>query len=161
MTLTLVFYGVLAALALWATRQDEDLCWIGRWLAAGYVLSNILYFAAPVTARPGPYTLIEIMVAVATYCAWEVTGYRLLIVLVAFNLASIGVNISFAAVGEEPSKYQVYLFVAGTNLCFAAECLLALSVGIAHGYSTGRFRRRLPLRWRTPQQNAAREGEEG
>lgn len=161
MILALVFYGTLAVLAVWATWTDEDLRWTGLWLAAGFVLSNILYFAAPVTARPGPYTLIEILIAIAAYCAWGVTGYKLLIVLVAFNLISIGINVGFAATGEEPTRYQIYVFVVGTNICFVIECLLALSVGIAHGYRTGRFHRRLPLRWRAPQQNVAREGEKG
>src|SRR5687768_3754140 len=103
----IVFYGALAALAVWATWKDEDLRWIGWMLAGGFVLSNILYFTAPVTARPGPYTLIEILVALAAYCAWGATGYRVLVALVAVNLASVGLNVAFAAVGGEPSRYQI------------------------------------------------------
>lgn len=150
------FYATLAALAAWATWKDEDLRWVGVWLTLGFGLSSALYYlAAPVTAWPGPYTLIEVFVALAAYCAWGALGYRLLIVLVAFNLASIGVNINFASAGESPSQYQIYVFVVGTNICFAAECLLTLSVGIAHGLSTGRFR--FPFRRVDPQPNVARE----
>jgi hypothetical protein len=157
MMLALVFYGALAALAVWATWKDEDLRWIGWMLAAGYVVTNILYFTVPITAHSGPYTLIEVLVALAAYCAWGATGYRLLIALVAVNLASIGITVNFAAAGADPSRYQIFVFVVGTNICFAVECFLTLGVGIAHGYRTGRFR--LRFRRRPPQPNAAREGE--
>lgn len=159
MSLLLVhlFFLTLAALAVWATWWDEDLRWVGGWLALGNIMSHGLYFAAPVTAWPGPYTLIEMLVALAAYCAWGATGYRALTVLVAFNLASIGVNLNFALAGEAPSAREVYIFVLLTNICFTVECLLALGVGIAHGFSRGRFR--LPRRRRNPQPNAARKGE--
>lgn len=156
MILALVFYGALAALAVWATWKDEDLRWIGWMLAAGFCLTNILHFTAPIAAQPGPFTVIEMLVALAAYCAWGALGYRPLIALVAVNLASICLNIAFAAAGE-PSVYQTYVFVVGTNICFAVECFLALGVGIAHGYYTGRFRFR--FRRRPAQPNVAREGE--
>lgn len=159
MIVALVFYGTLAVLALWATWRDEDLRWIGWMLAVGYGLSNILFFMVPVAAWPGPYTMIEILVALFAYCAWGATGYRALIVLVVFNLVSVGINVNFAAAGFEPSQYETMVFVVGTNICFAAECLLTLGVGIAHGYRTGRFHRRFHLRRHAPQPNAAREGE--
>jgi hypothetical protein len=155
----LIFYGTLAVLALWATWHNEDLRWIGWMLVTGFCLSNILFFTAPITVRPGPYILIEILVALAAYCAWGATEYRALIVLVAFNLASIGVNLTFAAGGPNPSPHNIFVFVAATNFCFATECLLALGVGIAHGYRVGRFHRRFHLRRHAPQPNAAREGE--
>ncbi len=159
MILALAFYGALTALAVWATWKDEDLRWIGWMLAAGFFVSNILFFTAPVMAWPGPYTTIETLVALATYCAWRLLGYRLLIVLVAFNLTSLGITVNFAAAGLDPSRYEIMVFVVGTNICFTVECLLTLGVGIAHGYRTGRFHRGLSLRWRASQSNAAREGE--
>lgn len=141
----LVLYGSMAALAIWATYWDEDLRWVGFWLGTGCIVSNIFYFSAPLTARPGPYTLIEIMVALAAYCAWASREYRALIAVVAINLLSIMFNIWFAAIGAHPNKYQGEVFVVGTNLCFAAECFLTLGIGVAHGYRIGRFRRRLRL----------------
>lgn len=159
MSLAFVLYGALAALAVWATWKDEDLRWIGWMLAASFCVSNALYFTQPLTAWPGPYTLAEMLIALAAYCAWAVTRYRLLVALVVLNLASIGINLNFAASGLAPSRHEIFVFVVGTNICFAVECLLTLGVGIAHGYRTGRFNRRFPFRRRAPQPNAAREGE--
>lgn len=158
LALSFSFYGALTALAVWATWKDEDLRWIGWMLAAGFCLSNILFFSVPIIAWPGPYTMIEVLIALTAYCAWGATGYRLLIVLVAFNLASLGITVNFAAAGFEPTGQDITVFVVGTNLCFTVECLLALSVGIAHGYRTGRFRRWFLPGRRAAQPNAAREG---
>lgn len=158
MILSLIFYGTLASLALWATWKDEDLRWIGGWLVAGFCLSNVLFFTVPIVTWPGPYTMIEMLVALTAYCAWATLGYRLLILLVTFNLISLGVTINFATAGFNPSRYEIMVFVIGTNICFTVECFITLSVGIAHGYRTGRFRRWLPFRWSTSKPNVTREG---
>jgi NADH:ubiquinone oxidoreductase subunit K len=152
----LVFFGLLAGLAVFATWRDSDLRPIGLALAAGFAVSNALHFLAPVVARPGPYTMIEMTIALFAYCAWGVHGGRKLIALVCVNLISVAFNINFALEGFEPSSSAAYIFVLGTNLCFVVECLLALSVGIAHGAC--RFRWRLPVRRPSAQRHAAREG---
>lgn len=155
--LPLAFYGSLALLALWATWRDFDLRWIGAWLVAGYVLSNALFFTVAVAHRVGPYSFIEVMVAVTAMSAWTEHRYRALIGIVVFNLASIGANIAFA-VHFPPSQRQIFLWEVTTNICFAAECLIATGVGIAHGYRTGRFSRRLRDSGIDAQPDAAREG---
>lgn len=156
----LAFFGALASLAVWATWADEDLRWVGLMLAIGFGLSNAMFFAGvPVQVWPGPYTMIEVLVALTAYVAWGSTGYRALIVLVGFNLASVGANLVFAAQGFYPSRWEMLVFVVATNVCFMAECLLALGVGIAHGYRVGRFNWRFPFPGRTLQPDVAREGE--
>lgn len=155
--LPLLFYGSLALFAMWATWRDFHLRWVGAWLVAGFVLSNALFFTVPIEHRVGPYSFIEVMVAVTTMSAWTEHRYRALIALVAFNLASIGANIAFA-VYFPPSRQQIFLWEVTTNICFAAECLIAAGVGIAHGYRTGRFSRRLFPRRRDAQPDAVREG---
>lgn len=133
-----VFYGLLALAALLATRYDGELRLIGVWLVIGWAISNLLDWYAPPTLRPGPYTLIEMMVALAAYCAWGVHGYRALVLIVIVNIASICANVAFA-LNFPPSPQQIYLFAVTTNATFALECVLAAGVGIAHGRRTGHF----------------------
>lgn len=140
-----LFYGSLALLALWATWRDFDLLWIGLWLFIGFVASNIMFATMPVHDLPGPYTFIETMVATAVVSAWASHRSPAMIAIVAVNLVSIGFNVAYA-LNRPPTAYQDYLWVAATNACFAAECLIVIGVGIAHGYRTGRFTRRLRLR---------------
>lgn len=138
-------YGFLALLAFWACARDRDLFWIGAWLLGGWGISNLLDWYAPASSAPGPYTLIEIMVLTAVYCAW-VEHRRIGLVLIAIaSTASIAANVAFAAIFS-PSSRQIYLWEATTNMTFAAECLFAFGVGVAHGYRTGRFPRWSRLR---------------
>lgn len=156
----LVFiYGSLAALALWATCRDEYLRWIGFWLVGGFVLSNILFFSGvSASQRIGPYTAIEIMVAVsATWAAAART--RWLIAIIVFNLLSIAANIGLAA-NFPPTPRQIYLWELTTNMCFAAECLFAFGIGTAHGLRTGHFNSWVRLRRHPAQPDAARQGPE-
>lgn len=141
----ILFYGALALLALWATWRDFDLFWVGIWLFLGFVASNVMFATMPVRDLPGPYTFIECLVAVAATTAWLHHRYRGLIALVSVNLLSIGFNVAYA-LNRPPTPYQDWLWVVATNACFAAECLIVAGVGIAHGYRTGRFARRLRLR---------------
>lgn len=156
--IAILFYGSLAALALFATWRDIDMFWVGLWLALGFVASNIMFASMVVRDLPGPYTFIEVMVAVAAVAAWTSHRYRGLIALVAVNLTSIGFNVVYA-LNRPPTPYQDYLWVVATNACFAAECLIVAGVGIAHGYRTGRFSRRLRLRRGTASPSVARERE--
>lgn len=155
-----IIYGALAITAFWATWRDEDLRWIGVWLVGGWALSNMVAELAPVTYRPGPYTLIEMMVATAAYCAWGIHRKHryawALVAIVIFNTASIALNIAFAW-SFPPEWRQIHVFEVGTNLCFAAECLLATGVGVADGYRTGRFHWRPLFRRSIAQPDAARQ----
>jgi NADH:ubiquinone oxidoreductase subunit K len=151
-----VFFGALAGLVAFATWRDGDLRPIGLTLAVGFVISNALYFFAPLAMWPGPYTMIEMTIALFAYCAWGIIRDRKLIALVCVNLISVAFNINFALEGFEPSRDAGFIFVFGTNVCFVVECLLASSVGIAHGAC--RFRWRIPFRRRAAQRHAAREG---
>lgn len=147
MIVALVFYGLLAGVAFWATFRNSDLMWIGIWLTSGYVISNIFHALLPVSDLPGPYSLIEFMVLFATSIAWDAhRRYWPLLVLGGVNILSICINIAFASFFP-PSGRQVYLFEVTTNLCFAVECLLATGVGLFDGIRSGRFHR-LPRLWR-------------
>jgi len=135
----LLLYGGLAFMAVLATIRDEDLRWIGLWLLAGFALSNFLHARVNVTDLPGPYSLIEFMVLVAVGVAWDNhRKYWALLVLAGINILSICINIGFGTTFP-PSKQQIYLFELTTNICFAAECLLAIGVGLADGLRNGRF----------------------
>lgn len=136
--LLFMLYGSLAALALWATWRDHDLYWIGVWLAVGWAVSNMLFATLPPQARPGPYTVIEVLVALSAYFAWAEHRHRALVVLVGVNVLSIMANVAFAST-ISPVPRQIWLYEVTTNMCFAAECLLAAGVGIAHGRRAGRF----------------------
>ena len=157
MVLVMLFYGCLAALALWATWRDFDLRWVGIWLVAGYIITNIMFFTVKVETMVGPYTFIEVMVAIAAMSAWIEHRYNALVLLVAINLVSIGANVAFAA-NFPPDERQIFLWELTTNICFAAECLIAAGVGVHHGYCTGRFTRRLRPGSGDAQPDAAREG---
>ena len=154
--IAILFYGSLALLALWATWREFDLFWVGIWLFIGFVASNVMFASMAVRDLPGPYTFIECLVAVAAVSAWVALRYRGLIALVAVNLMSIGFNVAYA-LNRPPTPYQDYLWVAATNVCFAAECLIVAGVGIAHGYRTGRFTRRLRVRRHSAAPAARRE----
>lgn len=134
----LVFFGLLAILAAWSTWHDEDLRWVGLWLLGGFGFSNILHANFPVTALPGPYSLIEIMVLLAAAIAWDLRRYWPLLVIGGVNVLSICFNIAFAA-HSSPGVRQIFLFELTTNLCFTAECLLAIGTGIYDGLRSGRL----------------------
>lgn len=155
----LIFYGILAACAMWATWRDDDLRWIGLWLAAGWALSNIVFATLPPVARPGPFSFVEMMVALAAYLAFAEHKYRALIGIVALNVASISANIAFAAIND-PVWRQIHLYEVTVNLCFAAQCLVTFGVGVAHGRRTGRFHRWPLVRRGVAQPDAAREAEQ-
>ena len=156
--IAILFYGSLALFAVWATWRSFDLMWVSAWLFLGFLGSNVMFATMEVRDMPGPYTFIEVMVAVAAVTAWAPLRYRGLIALVSVNLLSIGFNAAYA-LNRPPTPYQDYLWVVATNACFAAECLIVAGVGIAHGYRTGRFTRRLRLRRRAAQPNVATQRE--
>lgn len=149
-------YGLLALLAMWATARDFDLFWVGFWLLAGWLCSNLIFFLAPIEARAGPYTLIEMMVALAAYCGFVEHRSKWLIGILGLNAVSIAINVAFAAVSD-PDHRQINLYEVTTNMCFAAQCLLAISVGVGHGRRTGRFTRWPLVRRHPVEQGAARQ----
>lgn len=151
-------YGSLALLAFWACMRDRDLVWIGAWLVGGWAISNLMDWYAPPIAAPGPYTLIEMMVLTAVYCAWAEhrPRYRWPLTGIAIcNTASIAANVAFAA-NFPPIRQQIYLWEGTVNMIFAAECLLAIGVGVADGVRTGRFAGWPRLRRHDPQPDARR-----
>lgn len=166
----LIFFGTLALLAVWATRGDEDLRWIGVCLFIGYALSNALHATMPVSAMPGPYSLIEILVLLATSIAWDahrncwplfrIRGVEImrcwpLLVLGGVNILSICINIAFASLSPATLR-QIFVFELTTNICFMVECLLATGAGVANGLRIGRFRRLSGLWIRIVAPNAGR-----
>lgn len=154
----LIFYGSLAALALWATWRDRELVWIGFWLVGGFLISNVLFFLATLEWRPGPYSVIEVMVFFAAMMAWaEERRLRWpLLILCGVNVLSIAATVAFAAT-IAPNRSQIFLWELTTNICFAVECLLATWVGVADGYRTGRFARVPRSDGRVVAPDAARE----
>lgn len=151
-------YGLLAWLAFWACLRDRDLFWIGLWLLGGWGISNLLDWYAPASVAPGPYTLIEIMVLTAAYCAWVEHRPRYVWPLIAIaicNTASIVANVAFA-MNYPPTGRQIYLWEWTTNMTFGAECLLAFGVGVADRVRTGRLARWPRLRRDRAEPDAAR-----
>lgn len=159
--LAVTFYGSLAGLACWATWRDFDLRWIGMWLVAGFVISNALFFLAPLSWRPPVYSVVEFMVLLSASIALA-EGKRpklALVLLGGVTVVSIASNVAFAFENGYTLR-QINRWEVTTNLCFAAECLLATWAGIADGYRTGRFAR-LPRPWRRGvAPDAARETEQ-
>lgn len=133
-----MIYGAQAVVALWSCGRNTDLRWIGLWLMLGWLFSNVLQWALPAAAKPGPYTFLEIMVALAAYLAWEAHHDRRLLAILCVNIISISANIALA-LNNPPDQQQIYAHALTTNLCFAAECLLVTWVGVADGYRIGRF----------------------
>jgi hypothetical protein len=149
-------YGGLALTAMWATMRDFDLFWIGFWLVVGFVASNLLDWYMPPGFKPGPYTLIEMLVALAAYCAFVEHRMKGLIGIVGVTVASIAINVAFASI-LDPDRRQIHLYEVTTNICFAAETLLAIAVGVAHGRRTGRFTRWPLVRRHAAEPNVARK----
>lgn len=149
MLLALAFYGALAALAVWATWSD-DMWLLGAALMLGFIVSNVVWFAAPVSWRPGPYSSIEVLIAAAAFGALDKAGgctrrFAGLVMILGVNIVSICANVALVF-NTPPNMRQVWLHEVTTNVCFAVECLLAVGVGVAHGYRTGRFHWRPHLR---------------
>jgi hypothetical protein len=135
-----LIYGALAVLALWACGRDRDLQGIGACLVFGWAFSNLLDWSFPATAKPGPYTFIEILVALFAYLAWENRQERRILLVMCVNIVSICANIALA-LNNPPDRQQIYAHALTTNLCFAAECLLVTWAGIVDGLRIGRFHR--------------------
>jgi hypothetical protein len=135
----LLLYGGLASLAVWATWHDRCLFWVGFWIAGSFLTSNALWwFGIPATDRPGIYSMLEVLISVATVCAWDDKQRRILLFLVGMSAVSVCANIVFASIAH-PTWRHIHVWEWTTNLCFTAECLLASWGGISHGYESGRF----------------------
>lgn len=134
-------FAAFTTLAVWSTWVDDDLRWVGVWLLVSYGAANWMHAEMHVSGLPGPYAMIEVMILLATAVAWDShRRYWGLVVLGGLNILSICVCIAFAA--EKPIvPRHIFVFELTTNICFAAECLLAIGAGIADGYRTGRFNR--------------------
>lgn len=147
--LPLVVYGGLAAAAAGTTWHDSCLRWVGFWLLVTFLTSNALwYFGVVPQDRTGVYTCLQVMLSVATVCAWDVYQRRILVPLVGLAALSVCSNIAFAAI-VSPVWRQIHTWEVTTNLCFAAECLLAIWGGVSHGRKLGHFLR-WPLSYRAP-----------
>ena len=135
----ILLYGGLAFLALWATWRDRCLFWVAFWIGVSFIVSNMLWaISVPATDRPGIYTMLEVLISVATLCAWERKQHRILVALVSVSALSVCANIVFASI-VDPTWRHIHVWEWTTNLCFAAECLLASWGGISYGYESGRF----------------------
>lgn len=161
-----VFYASLAALAAWTTWRDEDLRWLGGALILSFVVSNFVFWLEQFdlidrSVRPGIYSILEVLVATAAYCSWcPAPVRRCLIGVVVAAVVSICANVGYASI-LEPTWRQISTWEWITNLCFAAECLLATVVGIHHGLRAGRFHIRALDRWLPAASHAHREGPDG
>lgn len=161
-----VLFGSLALVTLWACARDRGLIWVALWLLVNCGVSNIIQFGFVIPAsdplamvaalKPGPFTFLESMTAIAAFCAWADHRHfspwvaRLLFSICLCNALSIMLNIALAFF-PHPLPAQVFLYELATNLLYVAECLLALSAGIADGVRSGRFSvrprgRRQPLK---------------
>lgn len=159
MIIALIFYGVLVALAMWATAREENLRWIAAAIAASYAVSNMLWFLGTVPQRPGIYSMLEMFIIISAWLAYEIRRERALIFLVTVSALSICANIGLAAI-EHPNNGQVRMHEILTNICFMIECLIVISLGVRDGVRTGRFGRL--SRWRRghPAPDVARRAED-
>jgi hypothetical protein len=149
MYLIIAFYGALAGVALWATWHDIHLRTIGAVLIIDWLISNAAWFSGDSQTRAGVYTMLEILVSASAYiafafCKSAVTRWTL-IGVVTVSVFSCGCNIVFASI-IAPVPFQKYIYDVATNLCFAAECLLATGAGIHDGLGIGRLDHWLPRR---------------
>lgn len=134
-------FAAFAAGAVWSTWADDDLRWIGIWLATSYGAANWMHGNMHPTNLPGPYAMIEVMILLAAGVAWDShRQYWWLVLLGGINILSICACIAFASQFPILPRH-IFIFELTTNLAFAAECLLAIGAGIADGYRTGRFNR--------------------
>lgn len=171
MIAVLALFVALTGAAFWACRRDRYLFWVGFWIATNCAVSNAIQFilvmpaadrlAAAAQYKPGPFTFLEGMTAVAAFFAWskcrerETGSERWLIALVIANGLSICFNFMLATYST-PTPRQVSIYEGTTNIIFAVECLLAFGVGVADGVRTGRFARWPSLGRRSAQQDAVR-----
>lgn len=155
MILALAFFGGLAAAALWACWHDQDLRWLAAALCAGFAASNVVWFFGSIEMRPAAFSLVEVVVLITAFMAWKESGYRTLIALVAVSVLSICSNIVFASI-IDPTNQQINIWEIVANICFGAECFLAMGTGIADGYRAHRFGAGSVGRRRRAQLHAAR-----
>ena len=142
MLLVIAFYGTLVALSLWATWHDLHLRTVGAMLTISFCASNAAWFTGDAGTRAGIYTMLEILVSVSAFLAFSFSEYKgerwFMRGIVAVSVLSICVNIAFASI-LTPINHQIYLYDIATNICFAAECLLATTAGLFNGVGVGRF----------------------
>lgn len=155
MSLIFAAYGLLAGLALWATCRDEYMRWLGLWLMGEWLLSNILVFGGvPAQDRIGPYSMLQIMIAIAA--AWGLRDRsRWLIGVLLVCVVYFSANIALA-LEKHPDPRQIYLWIVTTNLAFAVQCLLAFGIGVAQRARTGHFGS-----WLVPDRQTSSMGAQG
>lgn len=156
----LLFFVALLVLVNLATWPDRNVRNIGVALALGCILSNVVAYGDQ-ESRAGVYSMIEIMVTATTFVAYtlqpDMPGKNLLRGLVGVSLLSVCLNVAYLGVLPASSQQQLYYDIA-TNLCFAAECLLAGATGVLVGVDDGRFSGRFGGGWfRAGSYDAARE----
>lgn len=138
--LSLLLFGGAAGLALWATKHDEDLIWVGGAILFSFLVSNVLWFAGGITHRPGVYTMLEMFILIAAFLSWHEKRHRALIGVAVLATLSIAANVAFALVYSGEAS-QVRAHETATNIIFMFECLLTIGVGIMDGHRSGRFDR--------------------
>jgi len=157
MFLIVAFYGALASAALWAAWHNVHLRTVGAVLVIDWAISNLAWFGTDSQTRAGVYTMLEIMVSAAAYVAFTFSNSQttrgIMIGIVTVSVFSCGCNIVFASI-PVPVPFQKYIYDVATNLCFAAECLLATCAGIHDGLGVGRFDRWFSHRGRSAQSDA-------
>lgn len=157
MALALIFYASLAGFALWTCWPNHDLRCVGFALIGSYLASNAVWFLGEPHMRPMIFSLCEVVIMAMAFLAWRAASYRSMVQLVIVSLISIGANIVFASI-ISPEPRQIFSFEVTTNLCFAAECLIATGTGIHERRWLDHIRARLRGRWHHPQPNVARRG---
>jgi hypothetical protein len=132
MSFLFLAYGALALGALACCWRDPDMRVVGGALTMSWAGSNLIWFNAPATMRPGVYTMLEIMIVVVAYIAFAVHRRRALVVVVASAILSICANVVLATI-VDPTTAQKNLHEWVTNICFAIECIFAAVAGRAVG----------------------------
>lgn len=149
-------YGALAVVAAIAVWKDPDLRLIGFALIGSWAASNLAGLIFAPAERPAVYTVVEVAVGMFAFFAWIGGKSRLLVWLLAVTAISIAANVAFAMI-DGPAREQAQVWQVATNLCFGAECILTLAIGILERASGGFGKRPADIRLAHPPGAAARE----
>lgn len=139
-------YASLAGAALAAARRDPDRILIGIMLCTSFAVSNATYHFAPIDARPVIYTLIEVLIATASAIAFMHRPHWPFILVVAAAAVSIVANLLLSSalahhyLGPLP-RADEYQHALVTNICYAAECISLIWMGLSDELRAGRFDR--------------------
>jgi len=122
-------FGALALAASVASWRDLDLRPVGIAVVASWIVSNAAHWYLSPLERPAAYTVAEAMVLSTAFLAHVCGAGRMTVAIVAVCTVSIGLNL-YTTRFDTMTLSQINWWEISTNLCFAAECLLVITLGL-------------------------------